>query len=181
VFQILDDEAATVVAWNKATETVDETNGPLVVLLAVAASTPPGTVSIPFTLGGTATLGTDYTLQGTSSPLTISGGTSATLLLSINDDTDSEGDETIVVTLGSPTGAVAGTPSAFTLTITDDDGGAGGAGGGGGGSGGSSDSGGNGSSQPAGCSGSGSRPAVAELGLGALAVSLTLRRRRRKH
>ena len=71
---------------------------------------------------GTATgAGTDYTLaDGT---LTISAGSTAEILTiaSIVDDAIDESDETVVVTLSSPSNATLGSDSIHTYTITDND------------------------------------------------------------
>jgi hypothetical protein len=77
-------------------------------------------VTIPFTVGGTATEGVDFNI--TPSPVTLPAGQDTVgLQIVINDDTDVEGDETIVITLGTPTGADLGATTVHTVTITDDD------------------------------------------------------------
>ncbi|MGK7890684.1 MAG: Calx-beta domain-containing protein [Leptolyngbyaceae cyanobacterium] len=77
-------------------------------------------VIIPFTLGGTATVGTEVDYTITTSPLTITAGqTEATITITPLADNDTDPDETIVVTLGEPTNAVLGTDMVHTVTITD--------------------------------------------------------------
>ena len=79
-------------------------------------------VTIPFSLGGTATegAGADYTI--TSSPITItSGNTTANITITVNDDPCSESDETVIVTMGTLIGANKTSPSVHTATITDND------------------------------------------------------------
>ncbi|MDW7773480.1 MAG: Calx-beta domain-containing protein [Desulfobulbaceae bacterium] len=80
-------------------------------------------VTVPFTVNGTSTAeggGTDYTIS--SSPLTITAGAaSAGITVTITIDSDIEGDETVIVDMGSPTNATQGTTIRHTLTITDDD------------------------------------------------------------
>lgn len=79
-------------------------------------------VSVPYTLSGTAIqgVGDDYTI--TTSPLEIpAGDTSASIIITVNDDLLDEDDETVVVTLGTPTNADLGSPSVHTATITDND------------------------------------------------------------
>ncbi|MCY2990573.1 MAG: cohesin domain-containing protein, partial [Planctomycetota bacterium] len=79
-------------------------------------------VTIPFTLGGTATQGAgqDYTI--TPSPITIAAGqTRATITIAVNDDPIVENDETVNVTLGVPTNALQGSITQHTATIKDND------------------------------------------------------------
>jgi len=68
----------------------------------------------------TATAGTDYTaLSGT---ITIpAGNSSATVNVSITGDTNTEIDETFLLTLSNPSGASLGTTTSATGTITNDD------------------------------------------------------------
>ena len=77
---------------------------------------------IAYTLGGTATSGTDYTaLSGTVTIL--AGATTATISIPILDDSLVEGSETATVTLSSVTSGVAilGATVLATNTITDND------------------------------------------------------------
>ncbi len=77
-------------------------------------------VSVPFTVGGTASAGTDYNLA--SGALTIAAGElSADIDLTIIDDTLDEPDETVIVTMGAPINAALGAQSVQTITIQDDD------------------------------------------------------------
>jgi hypothetical protein len=78
-------------------------------------------ISVPFTLGGTATGGTDYTATSPS-PLVIQpGSSSATIHFNAVNDVADEPDETVIMTLGTPTNATLGAISVHTLTITDND------------------------------------------------------------
>ena len=79
-------------------------------------------VTVPFTLGGTATEGAaaDYTI--TASPVTITAGNlSADITITVNDDGLAEGDETVIVTMGVPTNATQGAITTHTATIQDDE------------------------------------------------------------
>ena len=79
-------------------------------------------VTVNYAVTGTATgSGTDFTLaDGT---LTISAGSTAEILTiaSIVDDVIDESDETVIVTLSSPSNATLGSDSIHTYTITDND------------------------------------------------------------
>ena len=79
-------------------------------------------VTVNYAVTGTATgSGTDYTLA--NGTLTISAGaTSDTITIaSIVDDSITEGNETVIVTLSSPSNATLGSDDAHTYTITDND------------------------------------------------------------
>jgi MYXO-CTERM domain-containing protein len=133
-FEILDDEAALFVGWDKAGETVSETGSPQIQLKATLSGPATTAVTIPFTVTGTASRGSDFTTPIAGGTLTINSGTTATYLISLVDDAEIDPDETVIVTMGTPTGATASGTTVYTLTIGDDDGtGAGGGAGGGGG------------------------------------------------
>ena len=79
-------------------------------------------VTVDYAVTGTATgSGTDYTLA--NGTLTINAGsTSGTITIaSIVDDSITEGNETVIVTLSSPSNATLGSDDAHTYTITDND------------------------------------------------------------
>lgn len=70
---------------------------------------------------GTAAFGTDYTVVGLTVPsVTIPAGqTSVSVTVNALTDTETEGAETVVVSLAAGTGYVLGTSSSATLTIND--------------------------------------------------------------
>ncbi len=123
---------------NDATPTVSVANATAVSEGDVAAPDPPNnmtftvtlsavsgrTVTVPYTLGGTATAGTDYTEPDPRS-VTISAGTrQANIEIPVAGDEVDEENETITVTLGTPTNATVSTAEgagAASGTITDDD------------------------------------------------------------
>ncbi len=77
-------------------------------------------VTVPFTVGGTAVAGTDFTVT-TASPLTFAGGTTtATITGTLTPAAAGTANKTVTFTLGTPTaGAVDGTPATNTLTIAE--------------------------------------------------------------
>ena len=81
---------------------------------------PSSNITLRYGVGGTATAGSDYnTLSGSK---TVAGGsTSTTITINIIDDSIEDTGETVVMTLQSGTGYTVGSPSTFTLTITNDD------------------------------------------------------------
>ena len=102
-------------AFASAAQTVQENAGTvsISVVLSQASSS---AVSIPFTLGGTALAGADYQIP--ASPLTIPAGqTSGTIDIVLAADGLAEPAETIIVVLGTPTGAALGATTTHTLTI----------------------------------------------------------------
>ncbi len=102
-----------------ASASVDEAAGtyPISVTLSASSSTVP---TLSYTLSGTATQGTDYTIP--SSVTLPANATSAQIPIVIVNDQEEESDETILVTLVSSSGYTLGSITAFTLTITDNDG-----------------------------------------------------------
>ncbi len=78
-------------------------------------------IVIPYTTGGTATYNVDWRVEEPNPIIIPAGETSYEMTIIVAEDTDQEGDETGVVTLGTPTGGVLGTAPEFTLTIVDDD------------------------------------------------------------
>jgi len=79
------------------------------------------TVTVPYTVSGSATLGSDYTGFTSGSFTFAPGATTATKTLTVVDDGSIEPSETVVVTLGAPVNGTLGTPSVETVTIIDND------------------------------------------------------------
>ena len=79
-----------------------------------------GAVTVNFTLGGSATEGSDYAFLPRA--ITIPAGqSSATLPIQPIDDSETESPETVVVRLAGSTSYSIGTPHAATVTILDND------------------------------------------------------------
>ncbi len=81
-------------------------------------------VTVPYTLAGTATAGTDYTEPDPRSVMIAAGQTQANIAIPVAGDEVDEENETITVTLGMPTNATVSTAEgagAASGTITDDD------------------------------------------------------------
>ncbi|GBF55956.1 alkaline phosphatase [Microcystis sp. 0824] len=79
-------------------------------------------LTVNYTLGGTATLNTDYTRTGTNNTVTFAAGSStATVTVDPTADTTIEPNETVILTLASGTGYTVGTTTPVTGTITNDD------------------------------------------------------------
>ena len=83
-------------------------------------STRPSQPSVKYTITGTASSGKDYKLS--SGTLEFKPGEiSKTIHLKVLNDRISETDETVILTLSSPTNTTLGVPTTFTLTIQDND------------------------------------------------------------
>ena len=105
------------VQFSVAGETLEETAGAFSITVTLSAASG-SDVSVPFTLGGTAVAGVDYT-GVTPSPLVIPAGqTSGTISGTLIDDGPPDTvDKTLTFTLGAPTGGTLGATTTNTLTI----------------------------------------------------------------
>ncbi len=121
---IIDNDNMPSVTFTTAEQDVDESSG--TVNVEVQLSAPSSfIVSVPFSVGGTAQgtagQGQDYTIS--SSPLQIPAGTTqANIVINVIDDTEfGEQNETIILTMGTPTNAVLGAQTDQTITIIEND------------------------------------------------------------
>ncbi len=81
------------------------------------------TVTVDYAVTGTATgSGTDYTLINGTLSIAAGSTTGSITIANIVDDTADEPDETIILTLSSPSNATLGSDDVHTYTIADDDG-----------------------------------------------------------
>jgi hypothetical protein len=119
---ITDEDEAGDLSFSMATYSVDESAGSAMIAVRRTGGSN-GAVSVQCnTANGTATAPADYT--ATMATLSWADGDVADKICTIPivDDSNDESDETIALSLTSPTGgAVLGTPSSATLTIVDDD------------------------------------------------------------
>ena len=106
--------------FTTATYNASETAGTTTITVSLSStSTMPITVDYA-TSGNTATADTDY--GETAGTLAFApGDSSKTFTVSIHDDSSSEGDETVDLTLSNPTNVSIGTPGTASLTIQDDE------------------------------------------------------------
>jgi hypothetical protein len=118
-----DDPVPTLTFRAPVTSSAPEGNsGTTVITLTVDLSTVSGRdVLVDYGVGGgTATLGTDFTLGGTGTLTIPAGATSGTIDLNILGDTRDEDDETVSVILTNLRGADPGADLAYTHTIEND-------------------------------------------------------------
>ncbi len=119
VVTIVDDDLEPEVTFAIAGQSAGEGAGTATISVLLSAVSG-RSISVPYTLGGTATETDDYALP--VSPLVIlAGQAGADLVVAIVDDALSEGDETLEVSLGAPTNAVLGATTLHALTLVDDD------------------------------------------------------------
>ena len=120
-YTINDNDNAPVVDFNSTSSSGAESSSSKVITVDLSAASGQD-VTVNYAVTGTATgSGTDYTLA--NGTLTISAGsTSGTITIaSIVDDSADEVNETVILTLSSPTNATLGSDSVHTYTITDND------------------------------------------------------------
>jgi 5-hydroxyisourate hydrolase-like protein (transthyretin family) len=116
---IIDSEIVPIVNFQATEQTVSEGIG-LVSVVVKLSSVAVQDVTIPYSVTGTATDPADFTIN--TSPLVIPAGqSSGTITISVVDDQLVEDDETMILTLGTPTNAALGVSSVDTLTIRDND------------------------------------------------------------
>ncbi len=77
-------------------------------------------VSVPLNLSGSAANGADFTISDTILVIT-AGAHSGAFQITVVDDNQYDPNENVVVSLGTPTNAVLGSPSSFTLVIEDNE------------------------------------------------------------
>jgi hypothetical protein len=114
------DDDPALVAFSVSSKSVSESSGSISVAVCLVGAAPSSTVTVPFTVSGTATSGADYVIS--SSPVTFAPGqTTATITIDVLEDAAYESSETVVLSLGTPSGANLGSPTTYTLSITDND------------------------------------------------------------
>jgi RHS repeat-associated protein len=120
---ITDDDAPPTVAWQGANTNIGEAAGTALVPVVLSAPSAFTVTVVYATSNGSATAGSDYiTSSGT---LTFAPSqTALNVSIPILNDATAEPNETVTLTLSSPTNATLGTPNPATLTIVDNDGGA---------------------------------------------------------
>lgn len=104
------------VEWSESSQSSISESGTLTVTAKLSAASSE-TVTVPFSISGTASPG-DYTIS--ASPITIPAGeTTGTATITIAADSIVEPEETVILTMGTPTNATTGTITVHTATITD--------------------------------------------------------------
>jgi hypothetical protein len=114
---ITESDSPPTVEFTAASESVNDTAGTFTITVSLSSAAGVET-TIPFTLGGTAVAGTDYS-GVTTSPLVIAAGqTTATITGKLLDNAVfGAANKALTFTLGTPTNATPGAPVSNTLTI----------------------------------------------------------------
>ncbi|MBI4559762.1 MAG: hypothetical protein HY706_19400, partial [Candidatus Hydrogenedentes bacterium] len=117
---ITDDDPLPTVQFQSSTSSGTEAAGTVNVAVTLSAASG-RTVAVNYTVSGTATSGgTDHSLTNGQTSFT-AGQTSRNIAVPIVNDALNEDNETVVITLSSPSNATLGATTVHTLTITDDD------------------------------------------------------------
>ncbi|NCS59621.1 MAG: hemolysin, partial [Microcystis aeruginosa G11-04] len=117
---ITNDDTSVTLAVSPASVTEDGTTN--LVYTFTRSGVTSNALTVNYTLGGTATLNTDYTRSGTNNTVTFAANaTTATVTVDPTADTTVENNETVALTLATGTGYTVGTTTAVTGTITNDD------------------------------------------------------------
>src|SRR3990172_4448522 len=116
---VTDNESPPTVSFTSASQSKSE-SGVSMTITAQLSAMSGLPVTVTYTPSGSATITTDYTITPSSISIP-AGSTTADLTITIIDDNQDESDETVVVTMVTPTNATIGSPSVHTATITDDD------------------------------------------------------------
>ncbi len=116
----IQDDDTPAVRFDSSTGSVDEDGGPHDVALSIHPASG-SDITLNYTLGGSATEDADYSITGSGTVSVAAGLTSVKIPVEITDDDVDESDETVTLMLTSGTGYTMGSPSEYTLTITDND------------------------------------------------------------
>ena len=115
---IVDDEPT--VSFASASQSAGEGSGTRNVGVTLDKA-PTTDITVKYTVGGTAAAGSDFTIASSGTVTVLAGATTATIPVTIVDDSVGEGDETVVLTLAAPDGYRVVSPGTHTLTIVDNE------------------------------------------------------------
>jgi hypothetical protein len=125
---ITNDDAQPTISLTSSATSMGEAGGGTVTYTVTRGANSSGAVSLVVTLSGSATRGSDYTIDGLTvgadgtAVLTLADGvTSAQFTVRVVDDTAVEGDETVGVSIGSCSGCGITGATSRLLAILDDD------------------------------------------------------------
>ena len=117
-----DDDTLPVVSFASSSSSASEAAGTRNVTVNLSPAPTAATTSLSYTVGGTATAGSDFSIAGSGRLSVSSGAATASIPVAITDDTADESNETVLLTLTPGSGYTVGSANRHTLTITDNDG-----------------------------------------------------------
>ena len=113
--------ATNTASFGSASSSAAENAGTRSVNVNLSSAAPSGGLTLSYGVTGTATAGSDFSIRNSGTLTIAAGASTANIPVAINDDSATEGDETVILTLTGGTGYGPGSPSVHTLTIRDDD------------------------------------------------------------
>ena len=108
------------VSFASASQRVSEGSGTRNVGVTLSPA-PTTDVTFTYTVGGTATAGSDFTIADSGTVTVPKGATTATIPVTVIDDTAPESNETVLLTLAASGGYQVASPGTHTLTIVDNE------------------------------------------------------------
>jgi hypothetical protein len=113
------DVALPTVSLSVSANTASEAAMTLVTVTATASAPVSGNQTVALAVGGAGITANDYVLSGTTITL-LNGQTTGSVTFKVRNDAETEGPETAVLTIGTPSAGIAlGSPVAQNITITD--------------------------------------------------------------
>jgi len=121
--QILDDESIPTIQFASSSSSLLESTAGGAHTFDVVLSNPTiHDVTVAYSItGGTATNGSDYSLNSSTTLAIPAGSTSVQVSLTVSDDALSEADETVIFTMGAVSNSTASGNTTHTFTITNDE------------------------------------------------------------
>ncbi|MDE0417139.1 MAG: hypothetical protein OXI95_09425, partial [bacterium] len=124
-FEIIDNDGPSVdstpvASFASASQSADEGSGTSDVTVNLSPA-PASDITLSYTVGGTATAGSDFTIANSGTVTVPAGATTATIPVTLIDDSVQEGSETIVLKLAAGSGYKVGSSGTHTLTIAASD------------------------------------------------------------
>ncbi len=113
-------DTTPVVSFAAGSGTVAENGGTRNVALSISPA-PAANITVNYTVGGTATEDTDFSITGSGTVTVAANAGSVNIPVAVTDDDADESAETVILTLNSGTGYAVGSANVHTLTITDND------------------------------------------------------------
>lgn len=119
---LADDDPQYTISFASSTQTITEASGSVNIPVNLTAAYG-SDFTINYSIAGTATENTDYSITGSGSVVLTNGNTSVNIPLSVTDDSLIEGAETIILTLTtvSDSNIELGATTALTITLNDND------------------------------------------------------------